>query len=802
MSTVKATLAEILTDYQHFLDLLQKNDISNAKGAIYKAIQKAGDLDRPNLQAVLLLKLGRFYLDKQGGIQDAAYAFTAGGNLLLQKSEFKVELNKAIRPLRNMEKGYLGSRDSLPDGYQPEAEKDLLKAEKDPFLAVKLLVNGSNCLLELGQDANALTTFESAASVKSLRQNPVLMAKIWTNMAEVHRRLDHQAQAETFLQQAQAVFEENKEQVDLKEFLAIYGALRSDQGKWEEAARLFENAVNLYEKAEDDKGYSRTLVRLAKLYLDRKKFAQAKPHLKAALELGKKVGDKSNLVFAYQGLARCYLEENNVRAAIPYLEGCLKTLRYVVEATIETEQGKISRISSMQWSLNALIDSYLSLMQSDDRPEKIENLILKKIDELHGMILDDVISGTVSPFRRKEEIELTEGLGENIPFSANQMAFADFIAPRERLIDHPRRDKVTALTRIVYHQTERRLAIVYDRPGEKPIVVSRKKSRSKLRQDVENLICSLKVNNRFRGSNGRGVRSSTDGNNKNSRTLLRRLYQELIHPIASLLPEPDSLLVIEPHDALFMAPFGALLNEQEEYLCDKYALLISSSEQTTATLRSYQPYQNDLSSAKALIVGNPKMEEQIVVNGQRYSGFSELPGAEEEAAIIHKLFKKENVDYLKDELANESAIRTAIRESNVIHFATHGIAFANNPMYSLLMVAGDPGYVTARTIRNWETPADLVVLSACQTALGHLAETEGVIGLSRSFFIAGARTVVAGLWSVDDKATVLLMTHFYQALFDGKSVPEAMRRAKLALKSQPDYANPFYWAGFVAMGAE
>ena len=99
-------------------------------------------------------------------------------------------------------------------------------------------------------------------------------------------------------------------------------------------------------------------------------------------------------------------------------------------------------------------------------------------------------------------------------------------------------------------------------------------------------------------------------------------------------------------------------------------------------------------------------------------------------------------------------------------------------------------------------PVDLVVLSACQTALGKLAETEGIIGLSRSFLMAGARTVVVSLWSVDDEATRLLMEYFYKALFEGKTVPEALRAAQLELKGQADYKNPYYWAGFVVVGAE
>jgi CHAT domain-containing protein len=251
-----------------------------------------------------------------------------------------------------------------------------------------------------------------------------------------------------------------------------------------------------------------------------------------------------------------------------------------------------------------------------------------------------------------------------------------------------------------------------------------------------------------------------------------------------------------------MLPFGLLTPAPEKYLCDEYAVLVSPSQETMNTLRSYQPYQSELSSAKALVVGNPDIKAEIEVHGHSFSQLSSLPGAEKEASVIQKLFDREHVTYLTQAEANEEAIRQAIKDSNIIHLATHGLAFEDHPMNSLIVVAGGEGYVTARTIRAWEMPADLVVLSACQTALGRLAETEGVIGLSRSFFIAGARTVVVSLWSVDDNATAKLMEYFYQLLFTGKSVPAAMRAAQLKLKSQPQYAHPFYWAGFVVVGAD
>jgi CHAT domain-containing protein len=104
-------------------------------------------------------------------------------------------------------------------------------------------------------------------------------------------------------------------------------------------------------------------------------------------------------------------------------------------------------------------------------------------------------------------------------------------------------------------------------------------------------------------------------------------------------------------------------------------------------------------------------------------------------------------------------------------------------------------------IYNLKLPADLVVLSACQTALGKEIKGEGLIGLTRGFMYAGARRVVASLWQVDDLATAKLMQRFYQGMLkDGLTPSAALRVAQLELAKQKRWASPYFWAAFVIQG--
>jgi CHAT domain-containing protein len=104
-------------------------------------------------------------------------------------------------------------------------------------------------------------------------------------------------------------------------------------------------------------------------------------------------------------------------------------------------------------------------------------------------------------------------------------------------------------------------------------------------------------------------------------------------------------------------------------------------------------------------------------------------------------------------------------------------------------------------IYNRRLPVDLVVLSACRTALGADVQGEGLVGLTRGFMYAGARRVVASLWQIDDQATSQLMTRFYRHMLAGGERPAAaLRAAQRELAADPRFSAPYFWAGFVIQG--
>lgn len=175
--------------------------------------------------------------------------------------------------------------------------------------------------------------------------------------------------------------------------------------------------------------------------------------------------------------------------------------------------------------------------------------------------------------------------------------------------------------------------------------------------------------------------------------------------------------------------------------------------------------------------------------------FSLIPAT---AGVKKVGFEASRKNVVNDELAN----------FRIIHFSTHGLLDNELPelsgiVFSMFDQQGRPqnGFLQLYEIYNLKLSADLVVLSACQTALGKEVKGEGLVGLTRGFMHAGAPRVVATLWNVNDKATAELMTRFYrEMLVNGLKPAAALRAAQLELSQIKQYQSPYYWAGFVLQG--
>ncbi len=262
----------------------------------------------------------------------------------------------------------------------------------------------------------------------------------------------------------------------------------------------------------------------------------------------------------------------------------------------------------------------------------------------------------------------------------------------------------------------------------------------------------------------------------------KALYERLWKPVEGALTARN--IVVVGHGALHYLPFAALQDAEGHFLLDRYGLRYVPSAAVLKYLR--QPWQGK--PAQLLALGNPDLGDPKL----------DLQFAQDEAMAVAALFPESRLLVRKD--ASESTFKKAGAAFSRLHFATHGQFQPDDPLSSGLYLAQDPdndGVLTASELYSMSLNADLVTLSACETGLGKVANGDDVVGLTRGFLYAGSRSIVASLWSVDDRATGELMKAFYANL-EGMDKEQSLRQAQI--KTREAFPHPFFWAAFELTG--
>lgn len=323
--------------------------------------------------------------------------------------------------------------------------------------------------------------------------------------------------------------------------------------------------------------------------------------------------------------------------------------------------------------------------------------------------------------------------------------------------------------------------------------------------------------------------------------------------------DPSKNIIITPDGVLNILPFEALTAGKTpntvQYLGEKYKISYYPSASVMATMRRFKESPKSLNPLFAL--GDPvyddldlrytlKKSENIALaaadktpglnlrSAVIKSGFSlpRLPETRDEVLSIGELFGYKTNDpniKLDMDATKSEFLKSNLGNYRFIHFATHGILSGDIPyILEPALVLTQPGnrnpedgFLKMSEILELKLNADAVVLSACKTALGKEIAGEGVVGLSRAFMLAGSKSVIVSLWSVESNSTAVLMKSFYSHLKPGRSKEEALRLAKQELKNQSlisddlsrgvkivgrdkktqtSTAHPFFWAPFILIG--
>jgi CHAT domain-containing protein len=291
--------------------------------------------------------------------------------------------------------------------------------------------------------------------------------------------------------------------------------------------------------------------------------------------------------------------------------------------------------------------------------------------------------------------------------------------------------------------------------------------------------------------------------------LLGELHAALLGPLLKKLAGARRLIVIAD-GPLAGFPFEVLERNARPVGLDfevRYAASLAAYRQ--AFWLSQQPTSR--TSRTLLAIGAPDYATlgeagPAALRGRRWTN---LPGAAAEVASIAAQFPPARRTVLLGAGATREQFlrmlnRGALSAGGFLHVAAHAYLSADAPQWSSLVLGSatrtGPGYVTAAELAAYNIDAELVTLSACETALGREIAGEGLFGLPYALAVAGARATVLTLWSVADESTATFMKRFYARLARGERPAAALARTKREFMRHPRWSDPFFWAPFVLYG--
>ena len=622
---------------------------------------------------------------------------------------------------------------------------------------VVILNNIGSVKAHLGENLEALYYLNKARSLAEKQNLKNRLTSIYTNIGIIYTRLGDYQNSTLYYDKAINLALTEKENRTLWESYLEKGNLLKKQGDLQSARFYYLNSINIIESLRSSLTSEEDKVN----FLGTDKRLDAYHNLIDLLIKESQATKNTQLLEE----AFSYLERARARVFLEQIEA----------AKLAESQPANIKLVNQEKELMSDISGLFTRLLSPGLSEEERTSILKEIKELENRL-------------------------ENIKrqIRSQNPAYAKLIYPEIISFSQAQKEFLDSRTAIFSFMVGREVsyALVLTRKGIKAFPLP---SQEELRKKVI----------AYR-------RAISDLDNKDFQ-LGFELYQLLLKPA---LPENISRLIIVPDNVLNLLPFETLKpsNQPGDWLINHFNINYAPSLSSLRELVHFQNRQGRGKPSRTLFaVGDPYYGElentatQISSRdifqdfyGSSEIRFSRLKYSAEEISRISRLFPHSTV--LERDRASEDLVKSArLTDYRVIHLAAHGLIDDQKPARSAIILAldNDPsedGFLQMREILNLKLNADLVVLSACQTGLGRLVRGEGLEGLSRAFFFAGASSVLTSLWAINDQVSSQFMERFYLYLKSANSVSEALRKAKLEMINSSVVSHPYYWAPFLLHG--
>lgn len=789
-------LSEKLADpRRQMLDLRRIGEVQadlrrydQSETALRRSLVLAESLQDRRAQARARSLLGLIY-EETGRLQESIRELQT----CLQIYEETGDRRRKARALRRIAFTYttLGDYDRALEAHT--ASLDLYREIDSPLQEAAQLTNLGDLHGRLGEHRRALEYHQAALGMFREHGTAEDVAIALANVGNAHLRLGRPDQALDHLHAALKLVDTPDHVALQAEILQLIGDVYLEQQDWDQAEEIYLQALEVNRQNGFMHGRIQCHLGLGRVALGSGRPKQAVAHFGQALELATGAGTPVYTWQANDGRGRAFLQLGDIDAAVENFLAAIDTIESS-RGRITAESSKLGYFAEKQEVYDDLIRTFL-VHKGDPRTafDFVERAKARSF-------LDVLESGATVARQERATGEIEQEL--SVRGSASVPAVEEIqrtLGRKDRLIEYrvlPDRIAVWVLSR--------------DEMAIAEVPVSRERVRQLVRRFRQAIGADHTEEFRQRFDEESGVLF------ENALVLGRELSSILVDPVWSHWPTRGTVYIV-PDDILHYLPFAALPRP-----ADTGRFLIESAALATAPSAAVLKYSLerlrpafDAISAPVLAVADP---------------LSDLPWARQSAESISELFP--GTTLLVGEEARKSRLLDELAgPHSIVHFGTHGRIDEKSPLYSALHLASADVELPAITIaatrdsdsRAGFAPAEalrmaevfgldlrgtrLVVLSACETALGQFVRGEGLLGLSRAFMAAGVPTLITTLWKVDDRATARLMQRFYRHLRNGEtSVAQALRQAQMeelsALRADPviGHPHPYFWAPFIVVG--
>jgi CHAT domain-containing protein/tetratricopeptide (TPR) repeat protein len=673
----------------------------------------------------------------------------------------------------------------------------------------------------LGDTDRALKEYARAADL--FEQQPARKARLLVNTGLVYHQGKREPQvALRFYEQALKLFASDPS--SSAEALAYnnVGMAYTVLGRAKEGLPYLQKALDLREKNGERGGQASTLMEIGTTYQALGDLRRTAEYYQKAFQLASDLGSTDLQAESLHRWALLDRRRGDLSAALKRIQDSLRIVESV-RSQVVSDKLRTSFFASKRPYYELLV-SLLAELESRNpgrfKAEALEASERARARSLLDLLAEGNVRAGISPELRKRDIELRSRLSW-LQSELDKRASTELEAEMDRV-----QDAMEQLEREIRQSNKPYAELRYPKPLRADQIGSLIDERSVLLQyftgedasflfvvtrnglEIHRLpgssVLTGKVDQLRRLIQARGRRSLPAYEQSAA-----DLYELLVGPAAPALAGKSHLL-IAPDGPLYFLPFEALVTGRDgssyseiPYLLKKYSISYVPSASVLADLQDRPAAPSE---KRFLAFADPDYGGGSVgVTRSSGSGgaLRQLPESGREVKRIADLFPgRETAIYLGDNATEQNVKENPyLAVASNVHFALHGTVNEDRPELSgleLTRVSPEDGRLQVFEIFDLKLNADLLTLSACQTALGKEVRGEGVVGLTRAFLYAGARSLVVSLWPVPDRSTSDLMYDMYRNLGSGKA--EALRRAKLGMISSERFSEPYYWAPFILSG--